>query len=140
MLPYETQVASYIERTGNSVLYKVTPDFRDNELMARGVRIQAQSVDSQDGFFCCLCLSVRHRQNRHRTRGRGQRDTADARPVYRSAVGDLGFKRLGSGSFFEWHDGVWVVGIRSRNGTDCRRTKGYGCTHFLQRRYLDELF
>ena len=37
MLPYETQVASYIERTGNSVLYKVTPDFRDNELVARGV-------------------------------------------------------------------------------------------------------
>lgn len=29
-------------------VYKVTPDFRDNELMARGVRIQAQSVDSQD--------------------------------------------------------------------------------------------
>lgn len=26
----------------------MTPDFRDNELMARGVRIQAQSVDSQD--------------------------------------------------------------------------------------------
>lgn len=26
----------------------MTPDFRDNELMARGVRIQAQSVESQD--------------------------------------------------------------------------------------------
>lgn len=51
MLPYETQVASYIERTGNSVLYKVTPDFRDNELVARGVRIQAQSVDGQDDRF-----------------------------------------------------------------------------------------
>ena len=34
MLPYETQVANYIERTGSSVLYKVTPDFRDNELVA----------------------------------------------------------------------------------------------------------
>ena len=60
MLPYETQVASYIERTGNSVLYKVIPDFRDNELMARGVRIQAQSVDSQDDelSFDVYCYNV----------------------------------------------------------------------------------
>ena len=60
MLPYETQVASYIERTGNNVLYKVTPDFRDNELMARGVRIQAQSVDSQDDelSFDVYCYNV----------------------------------------------------------------------------------
>lgn len=60
MLPYETQVASYIERTGNSVLYKVAPDFRDNELMARGVRIQAQSVDSQDDelSFDVYCYNV----------------------------------------------------------------------------------
>lgn len=60
MLPYETQVASYIERTGNSVLYKVAPDFRDNELMARGARIQAQSVDSQDDelSFDVYCYNV----------------------------------------------------------------------------------
>ena len=60
MLPYETQVASYIERTGNSVLYKVAPDFRENELMARGVRIQAQSVDSQDDelSFDVYCYNV----------------------------------------------------------------------------------
>ena len=60
MLPYETQVASYIERTGNSVLYKVTPDFRDNELLARGVRIQAQSVDGQDDelSFDVYCYNV----------------------------------------------------------------------------------
>lgn len=60
MLNHETQVASYIERTGNSVLYKVAPDFRDNELMARGVRIQAQSVDSQDDelSFDVYCYNV----------------------------------------------------------------------------------
>lgn len=60
MLPYETQVANYIERTGSSVLYKVTPDFRDNELVARGVRIQAQSVDGQDDelSFDVYCYNV----------------------------------------------------------------------------------
>lgn len=59
-VPYETQVANYIERTGCSVLYKVTPDFRDNELVARGVRIQAQSVDGKDGelAFDIYCYNV----------------------------------------------------------------------------------
>ena len=38
----------------------MTPDFRDNELMARGVRIQAQSVDSQDDelSFDVYCYNV----------------------------------------------------------------------------------
>jgi len=38
----------------------VAPDFRDNELMARGVRIQAQSVDSQDDelSFDVYCYNV----------------------------------------------------------------------------------
>lgn len=44
MLPYEELVASYVERTGGSVFYKVTPDFRGDELVARGVRIQALSL------------------------------------------------------------------------------------------------
>lgn len=44
MLPYEEFVASYVERTGGSVFYRVTPDFRGDELVARGVRIQALSL------------------------------------------------------------------------------------------------
>ena len=44
MLPYEELVASYVECTGGSVFYRVTPDFRGDELVARGVRIQALSL------------------------------------------------------------------------------------------------
>ena len=53
-------MASLTLGTGNSVLYKVAPDFRDNELMARGVRIQAQSVDSKDDelSFDVYCYNV----------------------------------------------------------------------------------
>lgn len=45
MVKYENKVADYLRKTGNHVLYRVTPDFRKNELVARGVRIEAQSIE-----------------------------------------------------------------------------------------------
>lgn len=44
MLPYEMRVTDFIFAGGGRVYYKVTPDFRDGELVARGVRIQAYSL------------------------------------------------------------------------------------------------
>lgn len=44
MLPYEMQVSDFIFAGGGRVYYKVTPDFRDGELVVRGVRIQAYSL------------------------------------------------------------------------------------------------
>lgn len=44
MLPYEMQVSDFIFAGGGRVYYKVTPDFRSGELVARGVRIQAYSL------------------------------------------------------------------------------------------------
>ena len=41
MLPFEDQVADYIRETGHHVLYRVTPDFHDSELIARGVEMEA---------------------------------------------------------------------------------------------------
>ena len=45
MLPFENEVADYIKETGNHVLYEVTPVFKDAELVARGVHMQAQSIE-----------------------------------------------------------------------------------------------
>lgn len=45
MLPYENTVADYIETTGNRVLMRVTPIFEGDELVARGVQLEAQSVE-----------------------------------------------------------------------------------------------
>lgn len=45
MLPFEDQVADYVERTGNRVLYRVTPVFVGGELVARGVQMEARSVE-----------------------------------------------------------------------------------------------
>ncbi len=45
MLPFENMVADYIEETGNHVLYRVTPIFKGNELVARGVLMEAKSIE-----------------------------------------------------------------------------------------------
>lgn len=45
MLPYENLVDDYIEQTGNHVLYRVTPVFEGNNLLATGVEMEAYSVE-----------------------------------------------------------------------------------------------
>lgn len=47
MLDYESQVADYIHETDNHVRYQVEPVFKDNELVARGVHMQAKSVEDE---------------------------------------------------------------------------------------------
>ena len=45
MLEFENKVANYIKKTNNHVLYRVTPIYKDNELVARGVQMEALSVE-----------------------------------------------------------------------------------------------
>ena len=60
MLPFENQVADYVRETGNHVLYRVTPDFRNVELVARGVQIEAWSVEDHGEGVCfhVYCYNV----------------------------------------------------------------------------------
>ena len=45
MLDYENKVAKYIKETGNHVLYRVTPIFEGNNLLAKGVLMEGLSVE-----------------------------------------------------------------------------------------------
>lgn len=45
MLPFESMIADYVEDTGNHVLYRVTPIFNGNNLLASGVQMEAYSVE-----------------------------------------------------------------------------------------------
>ena len=45
MLPFENEVADYVEETENHVLYRVTPIFEGNNLVASGVKMEAKSVE-----------------------------------------------------------------------------------------------
>ncbi len=47
MLPFENMIADYIHETGNHVAYRVTPRFKENELVARGIELEAYSVEDQ---------------------------------------------------------------------------------------------
>ena len=60
MLPFENDVADYIEITNNHVYYKVTPIFQGNNLVANGVQMQAYSVeDNGQGIsFNIYCYNV----------------------------------------------------------------------------------
>ena len=53
MLPFENQVADYIDKnTDNHVLYRVTPMFEGNNLVATGVEIEAYSVEDNGSGIC----------------------------------------------------------------------------------------
>lgn len=60
MLPFENMVADYVKETGNHVLYRVTPIFTGDNLVADGVQMEAESVeDNGDGIlFNVFCYNV----------------------------------------------------------------------------------
>lgn len=52
MLPFENDVADYVKDTDNHVMYRVTPIFHNDELLARGVQIEAYSVEDRGKGIC----------------------------------------------------------------------------------------
>lgn len=45
MIPFENEIAEYIRKTKNHVLYRVTPVYDNNNLLARGVQMEGYSVE-----------------------------------------------------------------------------------------------
>lgn len=58
MVLYENKVASYLKKTGNHVRYQVTPIFKENELVARGVHMMAKSVEDNGIEFNIYIFNV----------------------------------------------------------------------------------
>ena len=60
MLEFENKVDKYVDDTGNHVLYRVTPVFEGDDLVASGVHMEAWSVeDDGDGIcFNVYCYNV----------------------------------------------------------------------------------
>lgn len=60
MLPFEEKVAKYLDENDNHVLYRVTPIFEGNNLLASGVLMEAYSIeDKGKGIsFCVYCYNV----------------------------------------------------------------------------------
>lgn len=60
MNPFENMVADYVKETDNHVLYCVTPIFKGDELVARGVQMQAYSLEDNGEGICynVYCFNV----------------------------------------------------------------------------------
>lgn len=52
MLPFEDMVADYVKETGNHVMYRVTPIFDGDNLLADGVLMEAWSVEDNGEGIC----------------------------------------------------------------------------------------
>ena len=60
MQPFENMIADYIDETDNHVLYRVTPIFRGDNLLASGVQMEAYSVEDKGKgvSFNVYCYNV----------------------------------------------------------------------------------
>lgn len=60
MLPFENMVADYVKGTNNHVLYRVTPIFEGNNLLASGVLMEGYSVEDNGEGICynVYCYNV----------------------------------------------------------------------------------
>ena len=84
MRPYEDEVMRYVYRTNNSVLYRVTPVFWNDNLVASGVLIEAQSVeDGGTGVeFCVYCYNVEPGVSINYATGESQADGTKQKQEY----------------------------------------------------------
>ena len=58
MLPFEEEVRDYIKNTNHHVLYEAIPVYKDDELVARGLILQAASVEDETIRFCVYVYNV----------------------------------------------------------------------------------
>lgn len=60
MLPFENMVADYIKETNNHVAYRITPVYDGNDLVAKGVQMEAYSVEDDGEGICfnVFCYNV----------------------------------------------------------------------------------
>lgn len=52
MVPFENLIADYITESGNHVLYRVTPIFKGDNLLASGVQLEGMSVEDNGEAIC----------------------------------------------------------------------------------------
>ena len=60
MLPFENMVADYVKETGNHVMYRVTPIFEGDNLLANGVLMEGYSVEDKGAgvSYCVFAYNV----------------------------------------------------------------------------------
>ncbi len=92
MLPYEEEVGNYVRMTKNHVLYRVTPLFEGDNLVAKGVQMEAFSVED-NGAGICFNVFVYNVQPGviidYTTGDNWQDDNADIESLYATTETDM---------------------------------------------------
>lgn len=60
MLPFEKEVLEYLDESNNHVLYRVTPYFKGTEMIARGVEMEAYSLEDEGEGVCFHVFVYNH--------------------------------------------------------------------------------
>ncbi len=92
MLPFENMVADYIKETGNHVLYRITPVFEGDELVARGVQMEALSVEDDGDGICFNVYCYNNQPGVKIDYATGDNEAFDDDPALNYGIEDSGTK------------------------------------------------
>ena len=109
MLPFENLVADYVKETGNHVLYRVTPIFVGDELVARGVEMEGYSVEDEGEGVCFHVFCYNHQPGVVIDYATGESRAADTEPPSAPASETAGY--------------VLNTGTRKFHRPDCRSVR-----------------
>ena len=88
MLPFENRVADYVKRTNHHVLYRVTPIYTANNLVAHGVLMEARSVEDNGVVFNVFVHNVQPKVTIDYATGHARltdsKETADEKAIRKS--------------------------------------------------------
>lgn len=122
MLPFENMVDDYVEDTGNHVLYRVTPRFKGNDLVARGVQMEAWSVEDR-GDGICFNVFVHNVANGKKINYRTGIVTSTNKQTQNISIGTS--RKTLSVSSLNHSKKTFSMGIRCGSGTySCKKVSG----------------
>lgn len=89
MLPFENEIADYVKETANHVLYRVTPIFEGTEQVARGVQMEAWSVEDGGEGVCFNVYAYNVQPGVRIDYATGDSWPAEEAPAETAATGDV---------------------------------------------------
>lgn len=114
MLPFETKVADYVRNSGNHVLYRSTPIFENENLVASGVLLEAKSAED-DGtgvMFCVYCYNVQPGIVIDYATGDSHRDDVSESDQLLDPTASTATEYIGNASSHKFHY-PWCDGVKS---------------------------
>lgn len=86
MLPFENMVADYVQETRNHVMYRVTPIFEGNNLLASGVLMEGYSVEDNGDGICFNVFCYNAQQGIKINYSNGDSESEDGSAPYGSSA------------------------------------------------------